>query len=51
MKIKKRVLSSLLCACLISPAIFSNVNAQENQCPDFSTMNPDDTFKFKRRIL
>ena len=34
MKIKKRVLSSLLCACLISPAIFSNVNAQENQCPD-----------------
>ena len=51
MKIKKRVLSSLLCACLISPAIFSNVNAQENQCPDFSTMNPDDTFNLKGDIL
>ena len=51
MKIKKRVLSSLLCACLISPAIFSNVNAQENQCPDFSTMNPDATFNLKGDIL
>lgn len=41
MKIKKRVLSSLLCACLISPAIFSNVNAQEGQCPDFGDLeNP-----------